>query len=57
MQKTELFGPGIVAHIYNLSYSGGEDWEDQGSRAAQTKGYQDFISTKKQMWLSWCNPT
>jgi hypothetical protein len=24
--------PGVVAHICNLSYSGGRDWEDHGSR-------------------------
>jgi hypothetical protein len=26
--------PGVVAHACNPSYSGGGDWEDQGSRVA-----------------------
>jgi hypothetical protein len=28
---------GAVAHFYNPSYSGGRDWEDQGSKPAMAK--------------------
>jgi hypothetical protein len=31
-------GPGTVAHSCNLSYLGGGDWEDHGSRLAWVKG-------------------
>jgi hypothetical protein len=42
-----VLGLGVVAHAYNPSYSGGGDLEDHGSRPAQTKTYQDPVSTTK----------
>jgi hypothetical protein len=33
-----------VAHVCNLSYSGGTDQEDQGSKPAQANSSQDPIS-------------
>jgi hypothetical protein len=32
---------GMVAHTFNLSYSGGGDQEDLGLMLAQAKSYQD----------------
>jgi hypothetical protein len=36
----------LVAHTYNLSYSGGRDQEDCSLRPAQTNSLQDPISKK-----------
>jgi hypothetical protein len=43
----EVHPLGVVAHACNLSYSGGRDREDQGSRPAQTKSCRDPVSTKQ----------
>jgi hypothetical protein len=40
-EKKEL---GLVAHAYNLSYLGGRDQEDQGSKQAQANSLRDPIS-------------
>jgi hypothetical protein len=37
LKKRKTFRPGVVAHSYNPSYSGGKDLEDNDLRAAQIK--------------------
>jgi hypothetical protein len=40
---------GIVVQACNPRYLGGRDWKDGGLMPAQTKSYQDPISTKSTM--------
>jgi hypothetical protein len=50
-----IWGPGKVVHIYNPSYSGGRNQEDD-SRPAQRK-IRDPISTTSQMMADACDTT
>jgi hypothetical protein len=45
--NSNKWGKGTVADAYNLSYSGGRDPEDHGSRPAQTKSLCNPIPTNK----------
>jgi hypothetical protein len=48
----------MVAYIYNISYSGGRDQEDHGSRPAEARSLQDPISINKQgVVVCTCDPS